>query len=717
MTFRRRTTRVALALGGALLLAHPAAAPAATGDLVQKAGRDGCTAIFTSATPDCAPGAAVQGFSAVAFSPDGRNLYASSDRVVAVVERSAGTGKLTSKGCFSREEISGATCEQITWLDDPRAVAVSPDGRSVYVTAGIDRIGVFDRDPGTGALTLKAGRKGCVQAPDESDQNPACTLGPPWLVQPSAITVAPDGKQVYVVYEGSAVVTFDRGDDGTLTLKPDTEVCAVAGCAFPPIESFPGSLVVAPDGRNVYVSVGSSLAVLDRDPGSGRLTEKQGDGACVWAYALQPCAYNDALRYSTAAAVSPDGRYVYVASASDKITVLRRGADGGVTAAGCVTLIAPADCSAPRSQVFRTRALVISGDGANVYAASDLGMTLFDRDPDSGQLSHKPGASGCVGAIPGCTSASLDPATALAVAPDGRNVYYFGSAIYLRTAVFDRQVAPVGTIASGPQGESNDPTPELTFASDTPGSRFECSADGGAFADCAGLSLADGPHSVRVRAVDRFGNVGPASAARDFSIDTTAPDTTIATGPQGRVLGRSASIAFGSGEAGASFECRLDGGERRPCSSPLALSGVREGAHSLEVRALDRLGNADPTPAALRFTVDATVSATVSARKTQRPARGKIALGVTLRAGEAVTAASQGTVKLGARSYALAAKTARVRAGGRPRLELTPKRAADARRIAQALRRRGTGRATLTVTLTDAVANRAVRTLRVTLKR
>ncbi len=112
----------------------------------------------------------------------------------------------------------------------------------------------------------------------------------------------------------------------------------------------------------------------------------------------------------------------------------------------------------------------------------------------------------------------------------------------------------------------------------------------------------DGAHTFAVRATDGTGTVG-AAAERTFTVDTTAPETTIDSGPRRVRLGRSASFAFSSSEPGSTFSCRLDAGAFVPCTSPRIVRRPRPGVHLVEVIAVDPLGHADRTPATRPFTV------------------------------------------------------------------------------------------------------------------
>ncbi|MEZ0391664.1 MAG: LamG-like jellyroll fold domain-containing protein [Pseudobdellovibrionaceae bacterium] len=79
-------------------------------------------------------------------------------------------------------------------------------------------------------------------------------------------------------------------------------------------------------------------------------------------------------------------------------------------------------------------------------------------------------------------------------------------------------------------------------------------------------------------------------------LDRLAPETNLSQTPTNPNFGNSATFAFASTETG-SFECQVDGAAFTSCSSPLTLSGLSLGSHSVSVRARDEAGNSDLTPA------------------------------------------------------------------------------------------------------------------------
>lgn len=175
-------------------------------------------------------------------------------------------------------------------------------------------------------------------------------------------------------------------------------------------------------------------------------------------------------------------------------------------------------------------------------------------------------------------------------------------------------IAPTATITDGPSDPTADATPSFTFSSNDPGATFECRVAPDPFAPCSGPGdthttatlTPDGNYTFEVRATDAAGNFGTDS--RGFEVDTTLPVTTIDVGPSGPTNDASPRFRFSS-EAGASFQCRLDGpgatiGTPATCSSPQDYSDLADGAYTFNVTATDAVGNTEVPPQSRSFTVD-----------------------------------------------------------------------------------------------------------------
>jgi hypothetical protein len=94
--------------------------------------------------------------------------------------------------------------------------------------------------------------------------------------------------------------------------------------------------------------------------------------------------------------------------------------------------------------------------------------------------------------------------------------------------------APDTTIAGAPDALSNRGAPTFTLRADEREVTFECSLDDGPFAPCeatATVTVTDGPHLLRARAVDAAGNVDTSPAQHTWRVDTVAPPTPVITFP------------------------------------------------------------------------------------------------------------------------------------------------------------------------------------------
>jgi hypothetical protein len=181
-----------------------------------------------------------------------------------------------------------------------------------------------------------------------------------------------------------------------------------------------------------------------------------------------------------------------------------------------------------------------------------------------------------------------------------------------RIFTIDTEIFRTG-ITSGPSGLTADATPTFGFATPDPNSTFECRVAPAPFEDCTSPYTAaeqsDGDHTFEVRATDAYGNVEPTAASRTFTVDSIAPDTTMDSGPTGTIDDQTPTFGFSSPEAGATFECRIDGAAFEPCASPYTTAPLSNGSHTFQARATDAAGNADATPASRTFTVSLDVTA------------------------------------------------------------------------------------------------------------
>jgi len=155
---------------------------------------------------------------------------------------------------------------------------------------------------------------------------------------------------------------------------------------------------------------------------------------------------------------------------------------------------------------------------------------------------------------------------------------------------------PTVTITDGPPDPTGDATPTLTFTANEQAT-FRCAFDGGAGTQCRSpftpnQPLADGEHTFEVTATDGFGQTGNTDSV-SFTLDATGPNARITKTPKQRTRKRRARFTFSSPETGATFLCKLDRGQLRPCTSPRTYR-VKPGKHKFIVRAVDELGNRGP---------------------------------------------------------------------------------------------------------------------------
>jgi 6-phosphogluconolactonase (cycloisomerase 2 family) len=248
---------------------------------------------FVNAETDGVGGAnGLDGAFAIAISPDGKNVYVASDvdDAVAIFGVVARTGEL-SPGGFLQDGVGG-----VNGLAIAQSVVVSPDGKHVYVGGrGDDAIAVFSRDPFLGTLQFQTAVTGSG------------------LDGVTDVALSPDGKFLYATgFDDDALVRFTRNPTtGALTNPSVTSHAAGVEDGL----DGPRSVEISRDGRRLFVTgdVGSVIALYRRDPDNGVLKRVQAE--------VDGDRSGDALAGVRATAVSRDGRHLYAAAPIDNAVV------------------------------------------------------------------------------------------------------------------------------------------------------------------------------------------------------------------------------------------------------------------------------------------------------------------------------------------------------------------------------------------------------------
>jgi DNA-binding beta-propeller fold protein YncE len=344
------------------------------------------------------------------------------------------------RGCLAARSAPTKGCGRARALEGPgpfmgsRAVAVSADGRNVYVASSrSNAIAVFRRNPGNGALSQPAGAAGCIAS--KAGEGCARAIG---LGGVNSLAVSPDGRNVYATARGNDAVTAFRRNSSTGALRqlPGAAGCwsglPLPGCGQGRGVVGPDVLVASPDGHNVYVGsfFGNAVAVFAREAKGGGLSQPAGTAGCI-ATGISGCATALAMGSPEGMAISPNGTSLYVANATANsvVTFARDTATGSLAQAtdgtGCF-VNAPLTGCKEAVQIEGANAVDLAG-GKDVYVTSLLSnsVTSFSRE-SNGVLTQLPNTTGCLIFLrsAGCSfGRALNGPEGIAVAPGGANVY------------------------------------------------------------------------------------------------------------------------------------------------------------------------------------------------------------------------------------------------------------------------------------------------------
>jgi 6-phosphogluconolactonase (cycloisomerase 2 family) len=370
-----------------------------TGALQQLAGTAGCVS-ETGSAGACVDGRGLDEPRGIAVSPDSKNLYVASTTSdgVAAFTLDDKTGVITqlagSAGCVT-ETGSGGTCADGVALDGARSIALSANGKSLYVASRVsDAVVAFARDTKTGALTQLAGTAGCVS---ETGTGGLCANGV-GLDFATSVAVSPNGKNVYATASGSNAVTVFARDvkTGALTQLAGTAGCisedGTGGqCADGKALLAPFAVAVSQNGKNVYVASRDSnaVAIFARDFKTGALTQLAGTAGCISEDGTGgQCADGTALGGASGIAITRNGKSVYVTSevASSVAAFARDTKTGALTQLagtnGCTSESGTGGTCVDGVAINEPRALAITRNARSVYVTSTTSnaVSAFSRE-------------------------------------------------------------------------------------------------------------------------------------------------------------------------------------------------------------------------------------------------------------------------------------------------------------------------------------------------
>lgn len=434
--------------------AQPAAQPSGRAGCVNTRGREGCVA--ASSMGGLEP-------TQIVVSPNGRFLYAS-EQAELLPPRGAPHSRLL---VFARDPRSGALrllagrrgcledtpqpvarqrgpCERVGGLEQPYALAMSPDGRRLYVSSaggrffGGNYLVTYAVNPRTGTLAQVQ----CLA----SQVHSRCALGP---VAPAGdLVVSSDSHYVYASDgTGAAIDVYRAGAQGVVfaqclagTTRPGRS-CAIV----PPLSGIEvEGLAQTGDGSELYAgglagNDADRIVGLVRSP-TGLLGAASGPGGCTTDELTPPAGCTRVALTGTQLSFSASGKTLYAASGPElAVGALTRDPVTGALseaapAAGCVEFSSfpTRECPVATRWSGDTARIVSSPSGALLISAVDQ----HDNAEAVVEVSPSP-AGGALAAndLRGCPSgrcrrlrgATAEMAGALAISPDGRSVYVAGA--------------------------------------------------------------------------------------------------------------------------------------------------------------------------------------------------------------------------------------------------------------------------------------------------
>jgi DNA-binding beta-propeller fold protein YncE len=273
---------------------EPTVASLFSGTLLSQLLGNECVAVNGADGP-CSVGTSMQGVEGLVLSPDGHNLYAAApgSKAIDVFGRGS-SGALTEIGCLMVSAPPGICVSGKGMMHEPTQLAVSPDGHNLYASdsessgdsvGGNGQVDILSRTA-TGAIAEsscmnflpepveenkeeageegeKEGGEGGREEEHEEHQpetHGPCTGVPGMMGKTHVVAVSHDGSAVYAVNSESAVLFARDSSTGKLTETGCSASEDKRCSSFPSLGEKLGA-AVSPDGRDLYVASPHNNAV------------------------------------------------------------------------------------------------------------------------------------------------------------------------------------------------------------------------------------------------------------------------------------------------------------------------------------------------------------------------------------------------------------------------------------------------------------------------
>ncbi len=481
-------------------------------------------------------------------SPENNSVYSVAiNGALVEYSRNQANGALTVIGCVTGETTKCAPeheTKEATAMSHPAAVAISPDGKSVYVvTQGSNNAVVeFSRDLETGLLI----EEGCISHESTS----ACaTNEAKGLNQPYGVAVSPDGENVYVAsYGDESIAEFSRN---TVTGKlkqlalPNNCVSSTSasGCGITNAIGLEHAIgvTVSSDGKDLYAAAGGTqgagaIAAFEREAGTGALIQLPGTEGCISEVNIK-CAPGTAIDGPEDLVISPDGKNIYANSSQDSAVIELTRETSGPEEGALKQLLAPNACittepitgkTANCTQVKAIKealGVAISLGGENLYVSGngENAEAAFERNLTGGELTQLSEPYECVTANPsGCGGTGglsefnnlvgLGETRRVTVSPDGTNLYVAGQSSHA-IAELTRTVKPKITTINPATGSEAGST--------------EVTIEGSGFAEGASVEFGSKPAlNVKVNTATSITATSPVGSGGSLDVTVTNPSGT-----------------------------------------------------------------------------------------------------------------------------------------------------------------------------------------------